>query len=260
MTPINGDEGVIIEVSETTVNGQSINRDATTPLATTTATVVSDVIVSSIRTQTVVFTATMTVTDIATATPAFTPSSITAFTPPPSKTVTVLSMSYSVLTVYDRSTNSTACSRSKTNTAVIAGSFVGCIAVVVVVVLLFVLRRRRKSHKRVTNNALGDSDIGTTSVPSPTLSPILTSTTRAESVVSELSDISRRLSQSSRTAYEEEIGHLRQRIRYMEEEMELTYSGSAPPSYRSSRRSDVSDPVGCSSSPPPPLPSREIAH
>ncbi|PBK95961.1 hypothetical protein ARMGADRAFT_1077480 [Armillaria gallica] len=66
-------------------------------------------------------------------------------------------------------------------------------------------------------------------------------------------------SQSSRNAYEEEIERLQQQIRYMEEEIDLMHSGSPPPSYRSSPRSDISDPFELSSSPPPPSPSREIA-
>ncbi len=147
-----------------------------------------------------------------------------------------------------------------TTPAVIAGSVAGSTASAVVLVLLFVLWRRRKSRNRASNNVSDDNDAGMTSAPCPILTPILASATRAESIASELSDIPRRLSQSSRTAYEEEIERLRQQIMYMEEEMELTYSGSAPPSYRSSRRSDTSDPFGPSLSTPPPLPSRELPH
>ncbi|PBK95960.1 hypothetical protein ARMGADRAFT_1061724 [Armillaria gallica] len=255
------DSGVI-------VNGETINGDAPT-LATTTATIseVSAATVVSIRIQNVGFTATMTVTDTETVTAAVTPSSttaptpssITAFTPPQAPLTTVLAVSYSVLTIYDTLSTNTGSSR-KTTPAVIAGSVVGSIASAVVLILLFVLWRRRKSLNRASNNASGDNDAGMTSVPRPILTPILISATRAESIASELSDIPRRLSPSSRTEYEEEIGRLRQQIMYMEEEMELTYSGSAPPSYRSSSRSDASDLFNPSLSTPPPLPSRELPH
>ncbi len=154
--------------------------------------------------------------------------------------------------------------RHKTAPAVIAGSVIGSLlASIIVLVLLFVLWRR-KSRNRARNNASGDNVPGMTFIPNnPILSPILISSTHSgpiESITSDSAAVSRRLSQTSRTAYEEEIEQLRQQIRCMEEEMTLTYSGSAPPSYRSSRRSDVSDPFGPSSSPPPPLPSREIVH
>ncbi|KAK0438656.1 hypothetical protein EV421DRAFT_2037765 [Armillaria borealis] len=257
------DSGIIIDGSETIVNGNAPT------LATTTATTseVSAVIFVSISTKIVGFTTTVTVTDPGTVTAIFTPSlttaptpsSITAFTPPQGPLTTVFDVSYSVLTVYDSRLTNTGSSR-KTTPAVIAGSVVGSIASAAVLILLFVLWRRRKSRNRASNNTSDDRDPGMTSVPGPILTPILISTTRAESIVSELSDIPRRLSQSSRTAYEEEIDRLRQQIMYMEEEMELTYSGSAPPSYHSSRRSDASDLFGPASPPPPPLPSRELSH
>ncbi|KAK0444351.1 hypothetical protein EV421DRAFT_1735174 [Armillaria borealis] len=80
--------------------------------------------------------------------------------------------------------------------------------------------------------------------------------------------LSGRMSQSSRMAYEEEIARLRQevlsqtdRIRYMDEQMELMHTRSPPPSYRSSRRSTISTQTSRSSlSLPPPLPSREMSH
>ncbi|KAK0230341.1 hypothetical protein IW262DRAFT_1291480 [Armillaria fumosa] len=99
-------------------------------------------------------------------------------------------------------------------------------------------------------------------------------TVTTESLVSESPDLSvnplsRRMSQSSRMAYEKEIERLRQeilsqaeRIRYMDEQMELMQPRSPPPpSYRSSRRSAISTQTSRSSlSQPPPLPSREISH
>ncbi|KAK0477388.1 hypothetical protein IW261DRAFT_1594565 [Armillaria novae-zelandiae] len=178
------------------------------------------------------------------------------------KTISVTDLSVS--TSLQTFSNPTAYSHDgchKTPPAVIAGAVIGSLlGSVAVVVLLFVLWRR-KYRKRVSNDTGGDNDPGMTSIPNPTLTPISISSTHfgpIESIASESDAISRRLSQSSRTAYEEEIQQLRQRIRYMEEEVELTYSSSAPPSYRSSRRSEASDPFGPSSSPPPPLPSREL--
>ncbi|KAK0438651.1 hypothetical protein EV421DRAFT_1906575 [Armillaria borealis] len=150
-------------------------------------------------------------------------------------------------------------SRHKATAVVISCSVIGSsLASIIVLALIFVLWRR-KYRNGASNNTSGDNVPGMASVPNSI--PILISSTHSgpiESTTSESSALTRRLSQSSRTAYEEEIEQLRQQIRYMEEEMELTYSGSARPSYRSSRRSVASDPFGTSSSPPPPLPSREI--
>ncbi|KAK0244750.1 hypothetical protein EDD85DRAFT_809511 [Armillaria nabsnona] len=116
----------------------------------------------------------------------------------------------------------------KITPAVIAGSVLGALASVIICVIIVVLwHRRRQCRRNVDNDATTSSD-------------------------------PRRLSQSSRTVYEDEIERLRQVIRFIDEEMNFS---SAPPSYRSSRsRVDVSDPFGSSSSPPPPLPSREITH
>ncbi|KAK0222314.1 hypothetical protein IW262DRAFT_1493954 [Armillaria fumosa] len=151
----------------------------------------------------------------------------------------------------------------KTPPAVIAGTVIGSLlASAIVLVLLFVLWRRN-FQSRASNDTSSDNDHGMTSIPNPTLTPILISSTHSgpiESITSESAAISRRLSQSSRFAYEDEIEQLQQRIRYMEEEMELTYNGSAPPSYRSSHRSEASDPFGPSSSPPPQLPTHELPH
>ncbi|KAK0499626.1 hypothetical protein EDD18DRAFT_1102947 [Armillaria luteobubalina] len=99
-------------------------------------------------------------------------------------------------------------------------------------------------------------------------------TVTTEFLVSESPDLSvdptsRRMSQSSRMAYEKEIERLRQeilsqaeRIRYMDEQMELMQPRSPPPpSYHSSRRSAISTQTSRSSlSQPPPLPSREISY
>ncbi|KAK0492319.1 hypothetical protein EDD18DRAFT_1334351 [Armillaria luteobubalina] len=177
-------------------------------------------------------------------------------------TVTALSTS-SILQTSSYSTASSCNCGHKTAPAVIAGTVIGSLlASVLVFVLLFILWRR-KSHNKISNDTSGDNDPAMTYIPNTILTPISPSSTRSGSIISITSEsgaISRRLSQSSRTAYEEEIEQLRHRIRYMEEEIELTYSGSVPPSYRSSRRSDVSDTqFGRSSSPPPPLPSREIS-
>ncbi len=154
-------------------------------------------------------------------------------------------------------------SSHKTTPAVIAGSIVGSLASVVVFALLFFFWRRRKYRNIASDNTSGDNGPGMIPIPNPHLTSILTSSTRtgsSESITSELLAIPRRLSQSSRNAYEEEIERLQQQIRYMEEEIDLMHSGSPPPSYRSSSRSDISDPFELSSSPPPPSPSREIAH
>ncbi|KAK0190516.1 hypothetical protein F5146DRAFT_1137343 [Armillaria mellea] len=99
-------------------------------------------------------------------------------------------------------------------------------------------------------------------------------TVSTESLASESPDLSvdplpRRMSQSSRMAYEKEIERLRQevlsqadRIRYLDEEIDLMDPRSPPPpSYRSSRRSAISTQASRSSlSLPPPLPSHEISH
>ncbi|KAK0222312.1 hypothetical protein IW262DRAFT_974437 [Armillaria fumosa] len=118
-------------------------------------------------------------------------------------------------------------SHRKATPAVIAASILGALVAVIIVIILFVIwHRRRHSCRNV------DSDAVTSNDP-------------------------RRLSQSSRTAYEDEIERLRQLVRFIDEEMNFS---SAPPSYHASRsRIDVSDPFGRSSSPPP-VPQREIAH
>ncbi len=160
-------------------------------------------------------------------------------------------------------------SRKTTSPATIAGSVIGSLTAVFVLALLFILWRRRKYRSRVGNNADEEIDDPTTTVPNS--NPVLRSssasvrTVSISTINSLTSDLPRRLSQSSRNAYEEEIERLRQEvlsrdnhIRYMYEQMELTYNSSPPPSYRSSRRSDVSDPFVSSSTLPPPLPTREI--
>ncbi len=152
-------------------------------------------------------------------------------------------------------------SSHKTTPAIIAGSVIGPLASVVVFALLFFFWRRRKYCNMASDNTSGDNGPGMIPISNPHLTSILTSSTRtrsSESITSELLAIPRRLSQSSRNAYEDEIERLQQQIRYMEEEIDLMHSGSPPPSYRSSPRSDISDPFELSSSPPP-SPSREIA-
>ncbi|KAK0432344.1 hypothetical protein EV421DRAFT_1849656 [Armillaria borealis] len=143
-------------------------------------------------------------------------------------TVTNTGTATTTLSIPSSLQTSSSDSHRKTATpAVIAASVLGALAAVIIFVIIFVLWRRRRKCRNVDNDASSDPD-------------------------------PRRLSQSSRTAYEDEIERLRQLIRFIDEEMNYT---SAPPSYRSSRsRIDVSDPFGRSSSPPPPLPSREIAH
>ncbi|KAK0432339.1 hypothetical protein EV421DRAFT_1505283 [Armillaria borealis] len=160
-------------------------------------------------------------------------------------------------------------SRKTTSPATIAGSIIGSLAAIVLA-LLFILWRRRKHRSRVGSNADEEIDDPATSTV-PNSNPFLRSSSASARTVSistinsPTSDLPRRLSQSSRNAYEEEIERLRQEvlsrenhIRYMHEQMELTYSSSPPPSYRSSRRSDASDPFVSSSTLPPPLPTREI--
>ncbi|SJL17044.1 uncharacterized protein ARMOST_20585 [Armillaria ostoyae] len=160
-------------------------------------------------------------------------------------------------------------SRKTISPATIAGSVIGSLATVVLA-LLFILWRRRKHRSRVGSNADEEIDDPATSTV-PNSNPILRSsaasarTVSISTINSLTSDLPRRLSQSSRNAYEEEIERLRQEvlsrehhIRYMHEQMELTHSSSPPPSYRSSRRSDVSDPFVSFSTLPPPLPTREI--
>ncbi len=135
-----------------------------------------------------------------------------------------------------------------------------------VFLLWVLLQQRKKDRNGASNNA--DDNI----VPAPTVVPdpipprasVLPSSpppARTISIISTIesltSGLPRRLSQSSRNAYEEEIERLRQEvlaqknhITYMREQMELKHIGSPPPSYRS-RRSDTSDYFGSSSSLPP---------
>ncbi|PBK95974.1 hypothetical protein ARMGADRAFT_1028213 [Armillaria gallica] len=136
-------------------------------------------------------------------------------------------------------------SRKTTSPATIAGSVIGSLAAVFVLALLFILWRRRKYRSRVGNNADEEIDDPTATVPNS--NPVLRSssasvrTVSISTINSLTSDLPRRLSQSSRNAYEEEIERLQQEvlsqknyIRYMHEQMELTRSSSPPPSYRSS--------------------------
>ncbi|KAK0492321.1 hypothetical protein EDD18DRAFT_1109069 [Armillaria luteobubalina] len=161
--------------------------------------------------------------------------------------------------------NNSSC--KKTSPATIAGSTIGSLAAVLVLALLFILWRRRH-NSRVGSNAdeeIGDPETGTV----PNSNPILPSSsdsvrTVSISTISSLtSDLPRRLSQSSRHAYEEEIERLRQEvlslknhIRYIHQQTELTPSSSPAPSYHS-RRSDASDPFVSSSTLPP---TREIPY
>ncbi|KAK0477390.1 hypothetical protein IW261DRAFT_1487405 [Armillaria novae-zelandiae] len=119
-------------------------------------------------------------------------------------------------------------SHRKATPAVIAASVLGAVVAVIIVIILFVLRhRRRHSRNHVDNDSVTDND-------------------------------PRRLSQSSRTAYEDEIERLRQLIMFIDEEMNFS---SAPPSYHTSRSGiDVSDAFGRSSSLLPPVPPHEIHH
>ncbi|KAK0460225.1 uncharacterized protein EV420DRAFT_255855 [Desarmillaria tabescens] len=146
---------------------------------------------------------------------------------------------------------------------VIAGSVIGSLAFVAVLALLFVFWRQRKHRKRTGNNT-GDDTGPTSVVPDRTsMSPSPSPSVRTISILtttSVASDLPRRLSQSSRNAYEAEIERLRQQIRYMEEQTQFMQSATPPPSYRSSRRSDVSDPFLSSLTLPPPLPLRETHH
>ncbi|KAK0244746.1 hypothetical protein EDD85DRAFT_211151 [Armillaria nabsnona] len=138
-----------------------------------------------------------------------------------------------------------------------------------VFLLWLLLQQRKKDRNGASNDADGNIVPTMTVVPDIILTPVLPSSPPSARVISVsiieslASDLPRRLSQSSRNAYEEEIERLRQEvsaqknhIRCMHEQMELTHIGSPPPSYRS-RRSDTSDYFGSSSSLPPlpPLPS-----
>ncbi|PBK95959.1 hypothetical protein ARMGADRAFT_1077478 [Armillaria gallica] len=151
--------------------------------------------------------------------------------------------------------------------AVIAVGLISALeAAFLFVFLLWLLRQKRnKDRNGASNNADGNIVPMTTVVPDIILTPVLPSSPPSARVISVstieslASDLPRRLSQSSRNAYEEEIERLRQEvlaqknhIRYMHEQMELTHISSPPPSYRS-RRSNTSDYFG-SSSPLPPLP------
>ncbi|KAK0477389.1 hypothetical protein IW261DRAFT_1421092 [Armillaria novae-zelandiae] len=146
--------------------------------------------------------------------------------------------------------------------AVIAGSVIGSLAFILVVVLLFAFLRRVEYRKRASNHSSSDDCLGIAPIPhlTSTKSTSSTGTGFSEPITSESLAIPRRLSQSSRNVYEEEIERLRQRIRCMEEEIDLMHGGSPPPSYRSPRRSDISNPFGPSSSLLPPLPSHDISH
>ncbi|KAK0185478.1 hypothetical protein F5146DRAFT_1070340 [Armillaria mellea] len=127
-------------------------------------------------------------------------------------------------------------SHHKATPAVIAASVLGALVAVIIFTIIVVLwyrRRHPRSESVVCSPHSMDNDAISSNDP-------------------------RRLSQSSRTAYEDEIERLRQLVRFIDEEMNFS---SAPPSYRGSRsRIDVSDPFGRSSSPPPPVPPREIVH
>ncbi|KAK0438650.1 hypothetical protein EV421DRAFT_956919 [Armillaria borealis] len=148
--------------------------------------------------------------------------------------------------------------------AVIAIGLILAFEAAFLIVFLWALRQQRKKYRNgASNNADGNIVPTPTVVPDPILTPVLPSSppyARAISIStieSLASDLPRRLSQSSRNAYEEEIERLRQEvlsqknhIRYMHEQMELTHISSPPPSYRSSRRSDNSDYFSSSSSLP----------
>ncbi|KAK0460215.1 uncharacterized protein EV420DRAFT_255495 [Desarmillaria tabescens] len=134
-------------------------------------------------------------------------------------------------------------------------------------------------QRKVKRDGAGDNDAGdivsTPVAPDPIPTPILPSSSSSSRNASILTieslacDLPRRLSQSSRNAYEEEIEWPREEvlsqknyIRCMHEQMELMNTGSPPPSYRSARRSDISNPFiqhsSLSSLPPLPGPSRQI--
>ncbi|KAK0460209.1 uncharacterized protein EV420DRAFT_1763124 [Desarmillaria tabescens] len=139
-------------------------------------------------------------------------------------------------------------SSRRTSPAVIAGSVIGSLASVAVLVLVFVLWRRRERRNRANSNASDDIGLGTTSAPNPIITPALTSSTQAGSRQSFTSESSRRLSWSSRLAYEDEIERLqeenlsqRNQIRYLDEQLEFTYRASPPPPSYRSRRSEISD-------------------
>ncbi|KAK0477391.1 hypothetical protein IW261DRAFT_1487410 [Armillaria novae-zelandiae] len=182
--------------------------------------------------------------------------------------------------------------------AVIAGSTVGGV-LASEFVFLWVLYQRNQKHRGADNNINGDALPTPIVVPDPIVTPVLPSSPTLERTISMDStmesppsvvpppmvgphpiptpilpspppsawpvsthplNIQRTLTQSSRSAYEEEIERLRQEvlaqknhITYIHEQMELTHIGSPPPSYRSSRRSDHSV-YSDSSSTLPPLP------
>ncbi len=120
----------------------------------------------------------------------------------------------------------------------------------------------------VDNTNHSDEGHSTDSSSYLTARSVTTESLASDSPDSPVDPLSRRMSQSSRMAYEKEIERLRQevfsqvdRIRYMDEQMELMHTRSPPPSYRSSRRSAISTQTPHSSlSLPPPLPLREISH
>ncbi|KAK0492317.1 hypothetical protein EDD18DRAFT_1183930 [Armillaria luteobubalina] len=186
--------------------------------------------------------------------------------------------------------------------AVIAGGIVGVVLLWGVLILL-VLYQSKQKHRRADNNVNGDAVPTPTAVPDPVVtsrllsSPPPTRTIPIDSTIKSLSSIvpistvkpppiqtpvlaspppsaqtvstvqsnlQRTLTQSSRSAYEEEIERLRQEvlaqkshITFMHEQMEFTNIGSPPPSYRSSRRSDRSG-YSDTSSTLPPLPPRRL--
>ncbi|KAK0222316.1 hypothetical protein IW262DRAFT_1460630 [Armillaria fumosa] len=173
---------------------------------------------------------------------------------------TYISPSFSSQTPSSSAANNNS-SRKRASPGTIAGGIIGSLAAVLVLALLFILWRRRKQSSGVGSNADEDIDDPVTSTVQNS-NPILRSSSASEwtvsisTISSHTSDLPRRLSQSSRHAYEEEIERLRREllsqknhIRYIHEQIELTHNSFPPPSYRS-RRSDL----------PPPLPAREISY
>ncbi|KAK0460241.1 uncharacterized protein EV420DRAFT_1747162 [Desarmillaria tabescens] len=163
-------------------------------------------------------------------------------------TVTATKTTVSSPVVSSGSTDSS--SKATPLAAVIAGSVIGSLASVVVLALLFVLWRRIKGRNRVGNNTKTIEPFFSPRIRSSSLFTRPISVSTIESLTSgSPPSAPRRLSQSSRNAYEEEIEQLRQQIRDMDEQMEIMHNGSSPPSYHSRRRSEVSDPFA---SPSPP--------
>ncbi|KAK0190515.1 hypothetical protein F5146DRAFT_556968 [Armillaria mellea] len=233
-----------------------------------------------LSTYTTIFTSLKTFFELTTMTTASPPTTMTTSTP--YLTSTELITSTAVVSV--TSTARTTFGPSKAQIGGIVAGSLGLFALLVAILVYLIRRKHRRMYSvhSVTHSVESDAEVGPTATCLQTSSVDIVSPFDGEHrvgsssypskqirLVPELPNLpvdplSRRMSQSSRTVYEEEIARLRQevlsqtnRVGYMEEQMEFMHIGSPPPSYRSSLRGAISRISGPS---PLTLPSHEISH